>query len=52
MKNKMKKQNKLLLIVLDGWGIRKERYGNAILKANPTYFNKLKKENLWRAVWT
>ncbi len=36
-------KNKLLLIVLDGWGVSKKKKGNAILQANPSYFNKLKK---------
>lgn len=35
-------KNKLLLIVLDGWGVSSKKKGNAILQANPSYFNKLK----------
>lgn len=35
----------LLLIVLDGWGIAPPGKGNAILRANPKYFLKLKQEN-------
>ncbi len=30
---------KVMLIVLDGWGYRKARVGNAIAQANPAYFN-------------
>ncbi|MFH1752126.1 MAG: 2,3-bisphosphoglycerate-independent phosphoglycerate mutase [archaeon] len=35
--------NKVVLIVLDGWGYRKEKHGNAIAKANPKFFNFLLK---------
>lgn len=31
----------LVLCILDGWGIGKEYPGNAIIKAHPTFFNRL-----------
>ena len=35
--------NKLLLIVLYGFGIRRSKEGNAISKANPKFINSLLK---------
>ena len=35
---------KILLIILDGFGLREDERGNAIKKANMTYFNKLWEE--------
>ena len=35
---------KILLIILDGFGLREDEHGNAIKKANMTYFNKLWEE--------
>lgn len=37
--------NKVLLVVLDGWGARKNSFGNAIKSANPKFFNSLAKNN-------
>ena len=34
-------KKKLILIILDGWGFREEKEGNAIKLANPRNFNKL-----------
>ncbi len=42
----MKKESKLLLIVLDGWGVRNSQDGNAI-DHHAEYFEKLKKENYY-----
>jgi len=39
--------NKLLLIVLDGWGVSNNKKGNAILQAHANNFEKLKKENIY-----
>ncbi|RMD57806.1 2,3-bisphosphoglycerate-independent phosphoglycerate mutase [Candidatus Woesearchaeota archaeon] len=39
--------NKVILIVLDGWGIARAGRGNAITRANPKYFEKLKKNNIY-----
>ncbi len=36
--------NKVLLIVLDGWGSSKKTFGNAIKAANPKFFNSLIKK--------
>ena len=36
---------RLLLIVLDGWGIAKANAGNAITRASPQYFNTLKRKH-------
>lgn len=36
------KPKPLLLCILDGWGVSQDNQGNAITRANPTYFN-----NLW-----
>ncbi|MEK6857647.1 MAG: 2,3-bisphosphoglycerate-independent phosphoglycerate mutase, partial [Nanoarchaeota archaeon] len=41
----MKTKKKVVLIVLDGWGISKQTKGNAILAAHANYFTKLQKEN-------
>lgn len=38
-------KTKLLLVVLDGWGISRNKNGNAILQANPVFFNSLLKNN-------
>ena len=35
---------KILLIILDGFGLREDEHGNAVKKANMTYFNKLWEE--------
>ncbi|MFH1455362.1 MAG: 2,3-bisphosphoglycerate-independent phosphoglycerate mutase [archaeon] len=35
----------LMLIVLDGWGLRTEKKGNAVLKAKTPFFNYLLKKN-------
>ena len=35
---------KILTIILDGFGLREESYGNAIKEANMTCFNKLWEE--------
>lgn len=37
--------NKVLLIILDGWGISASNYGNAITKANNPHFKKLLEQN-------
>ncbi|MBN1263144.1 MAG: 2,3-bisphosphoglycerate-independent phosphoglycerate mutase [Candidatus Pacebacteria bacterium] len=37
----MAKNRKLLLIILDGWGYRKEKKGNAILAAKTPHFDRL-----------
>ena len=37
--------NKLVLIILDGWGIRKSKKGNSVLLAKTPNFSKLLKEN-------
>ncbi len=34
----------LILIILDGWGIRKEKRGNAVLLAKTPFFNSLKEK--------
>lgn len=34
-------QNKVCLIVIDGWGIREEKHGNAILNAHTPVMDKL-----------
>lgn len=36
--------NKVLLLVLDGWGVRKSSYGNAVKAADPKFFNSLAKK--------
>jgi len=36
--------NKLILLILDGWGLRDEKEHNAIAQANPVNFNKLMAE--------
>ena len=35
---------KILLIILDGFGLREDEHGNAVKKASMTYFNKLWEE--------
>ncbi|MCL2110390.1 2,3-bisphosphoglycerate-independent phosphoglycerate mutase [Microgenomates group bacterium] len=40
----MKKRNKLLLIILDGWGLGEDDEGNAIARAKTPTFDKLWKE--------
>jgi len=37
-------RKKIILIVLDGWGISTQKKGNAILAANPKNFNEYKKK--------
>lgn len=39
---------KVVLVVLDGWGIRKSKRGNAIAKAKTPNFDKLKKEHFYQ----
>jgi 2,3-bisphosphoglycerate-independent phosphoglycerate mutase len=41
----MKTKKRVVLIVLDGWGISKHKEGNAILAAHANYFNQLQKNN-------
>ena len=38
-----KKKNRILLIILDGWGIREEKWGNMIARANTPNF-----DHLWK----
>ncbi len=38
-----RKKNRILLIILDGWGLREEKWGNMIAKANTPNF-----DYLWR----
>jgi 2,3-bisphosphoglycerate-independent phosphoglycerate mutase len=35
------KQQSVLLVILDGWGIRRDPRGNAILEAHPVYYSHL-----------
>lgn len=35
------KRNKVVLIILDGWGLRDATFGNAIRLAKPSHFQKL-----------
>ena len=41
MANNGKMENKVCLIVIDGWGVTDEEYGNAILAANTPVMDKL-----------
>ncbi|MCP2604504.1 alkaline phosphatase family protein, partial [Candidatus Aminicenantes bacterium AC-708-M15] len=35
----LKKRNRILLLILDGWGLREEKHGNMIAKANTPNFD-------------
>lgn len=41
MANNGKAENKVCLIVIDGWGVTSEEYGNAILAAHTPVMDKL-----------
>jgi len=39
--NKVKHHKRCMLIILDGWGVREDRQGNAVAQANMPFLNKI-----------
>ena len=40
----LKHHKRCMLIILDGWGVREDRQGNAVAQANMPFLNKIQKQ--------
>ena len=43
-------KQKVILLILDGWGYRKDTDHNAVLAANPVNFKSLMQDNKWTLI--
>jgi 2,3-bisphosphoglycerate-independent phosphoglycerate mutase len=46
----MQSKRRALLIILDGWGLRQDPFGNAITEAQPEFYQKLLQNHPWVAI--
>ena len=43
-------KQKVILLILDGWGYRKDTEHNAVLESNPVNFKSLMQDNKWTLI--